>query len=318
MGAKVSTNTNKQKPTSVVITKPEDGVYKPQKAKNTPVLRARALVVSISYKGTTYSLHGTIPDGKLMIETLKTRDFKEKDKEILFMHDEFEKEDPRFPTDSNILRAMEWLLSDHTVEDFMKSEIVNFGKKRMRAGTLALFYYSGHGMQVPDKDGDEEDGKDEVLCTLTPEGIASMNGITDDKISQVFNAKCRKDCQILAITDCCHSGTVFDLKYVLKGQGSFKINKGYKDSPGNIMHVGACYDRQSAYEGYVAGASRNHGYLTFAFSEIFQKNKNKNLPVFNTDIMLKERMLKMVSRANQMPQISTGNSISAYSAIFPF
>jgi hypothetical protein len=318
MGAKVTKAESQQRAMSVVINKPEDGVYKAPKQTNTGIVRIRALVISISYKGTSYSLHGTIPDGKLMLETINNRNFTENKKEVLFMNDDYDKKDPRYPTNKNILRAIDWLLSSYSVDDFLNPVNISFGNKPMVSGTLALFYYSGHGMQRVDTNGDEVDGEDEVLCSLTPEGVASADGITDDVISQLFNSKSRKDCNILAITDCCHSGTLLDLKYSLKGAGVLLPDKNYKDSPGNILHIGACYDRQSAYEGYVSEAAMNHGYLTFAFSEIFKNNTNKNVSIFNLDIILKDKMLRLVNRANQLPQISSGNLISAYVAQFPF
>lgn len=318
MGAKVTKVEQMQKSMSVVINKPDDGVYKPVKQNNIGIVRIRALIISISYKGTSYSLHGTIPDGTLMLETIQNRNFSENNKEILFMNDNYDKKDCRYPTNENILRGIDWLLSSNSVEDFLNPENKSFEKNTMQSGTLALFYYSGHGMQAPDKNNDEEDGYDEVLCSLTPEGVVSPDGITDDKISQLFNSKSRKDCNILAITDCCHSGTLFDLKYSLKGKGAFIPDKKYKDSPGNILHIGACYDRQSAYEGYVSQLLMNHGYLTYSFSQIFKNNSNKNISLFNFDIILKEKMLQYVTKTNQLPQISSGNFISAYNTQFPF
>jgi uncharacterized caspase-like protein len=41
---------------------------------------------------------------------------------------------------------------------------------RCQAGDYFMFYYAGHGTQVPDIDGDEDDGKDEALCLVDANG----------------------------------------------------------------------------------------------------------------------------------------------------
>ena len=73
-----------------------------------------------------------------------------------------------------------------------------------------IFYYSGHGSQVPNMKvthGDIEiDQLDEVLCphdfNVAPEGW-----ISDDVLRNVF-AKIPSGVNLEVITDCCHSGTI--------------------------------------------------------------------------------------------------------------
>ncbi len=74
-----------------------------------------------------------------------------------------------------------------------------------------LFYYCGHGTQVPDIDGDEEDGWDEALATAdecpslltTPDHIKLV--LTDDRIAQLLARFRTKN--VTVIFDSCHSGT---------------------------------------------------------------------------------------------------------------
>jgi len=74
-----------------------------------------------------------------------------------------------------------------------------------RPGDRVVFYYSGHGGQVPDRNGDEKDGLDETLTPydVTPRGD---NQITDD----VFGALLRrmKGRDVTVIIDSCFSGTI--------------------------------------------------------------------------------------------------------------
>lgn len=75
-------------------------------------------------------------------------------------------------------------------------------------GDRVYFYFSGHGLQVKDQNGDEEDGLDEALSTFD---IAAGDGdwtnvILDDEIDAML-AKL-KDRAVSIVIDACHSGTI--------------------------------------------------------------------------------------------------------------
>ena len=74
-----------------------------------------------------------------------------------------------------------------------------------------LFYFSGHGSQVPDENGDELDHFDEVLLLydttlITKDGRQTLNGVLHDdrfgKMLAQINSR-----NILVILDACHSGS---------------------------------------------------------------------------------------------------------------
>ncbi len=76
-------------------------------------------------------------------------------------------------------------------------------------GNRAFFHFSGHGYQVPDLDGDEADGLDEVLIpydVAAGEHGALANVILDDEIGQRLDRLA--DRVVLATFDSCHSGTM--------------------------------------------------------------------------------------------------------------
>lgn len=85
-------------------------------------------------------------------------------------------------------------------------------KQGVQPGDRVVFYYSGHGSNVPDLDGDEEDGVDEVLVThdmrrARIQGRATLAGVvTDDKLAALIAAIPSKN--IWLIIDACHSGTM--------------------------------------------------------------------------------------------------------------
>jgi hypothetical protein len=75
------------------------------------------------------------------------------------------------------------------------------------ADDFLVLYFSGHGGQIKDKDMDEIDGKDEVFL---PSNFTESAPVNDDLINDLL-----KDCKcpVLMLFDCCHSGTLADLRY---------------------------------------------------------------------------------------------------------
>ncbi len=91
-------------------------------------------------------------------------------------------------TRANILTALEhWLVGS------------------TKPGDKVVFYYSGHGGQVRDTDGDEQDGLDETLAPFDTDENQG-NQITDDEFSAVLARLSDRD--VTVIFDSCHSGTI--------------------------------------------------------------------------------------------------------------
>lgn len=86
------------------------------------------------------------------------------------------------------------------VQDAVKEAAKKLGK-----GDIFLFSYAGHGGQVPDFDGDELQGPDgdtldETLCLYDGQLI-------DDELHRLW-AEFAEGVRIVAVFDCCHSGSV--------------------------------------------------------------------------------------------------------------
>ena len=73
-----------------------------------------------------------------------------------------------------------------------------------KSGDILVFQYSGHGTQVRDDDGDEDDGEDEALVPVDFETGAFL---IDDDIRAIFNLL-PPGVNLTAFIDCCHSGTI--------------------------------------------------------------------------------------------------------------
>ena len=81
----------------------------------------------------------------------------------------------------------------------------------VRAEDMVLFYYSGHGSQTADLNGDEDDGLDEFLVAhdfemkAWKEDKLFRGGILDDELGQLIE-RIPAD-SVTVILDACHSGT---------------------------------------------------------------------------------------------------------------
>ncbi len=84
--------------------------------------------------------------------------------------------------------------------------------KKAGPGDTALFYYSGHGSQVRDRNGDEDDNRDEVLCPADVQVGVPGKEINDDELARLLGLV--KATDITVIIDACHAGTgVRDIEF---------------------------------------------------------------------------------------------------------
>lgn len=105
---------------------------------------------------------------------------------------------------------------DHQIRVLVDQQATYHGIKRgfewlidgVGPGDRALFYFSGHGFQVADKDGDEPDGKDEMLLPHDAGGATrdlTENVLVDDEMAVLLDRLQTRD--VLVFLDSCHSGT---------------------------------------------------------------------------------------------------------------
>jgi hypothetical protein len=117
-----------------------------------------------------------------------------------------------FP-DSNIL-----LISD---KDATKQKIIDAFNKhlslKVKAGDIALFYFSGHGQRILDFDGDESDGFDEALVPVDApnryqKGIyEGERHLSDDDLRSLLlplRRKLGQDGSVIVAVDACFSGSI--------------------------------------------------------------------------------------------------------------
>ena len=101
---------------------------------------------------------------------------------------------------------------------------------------LVVVLISGHGYTTCDTNGDETDGQDEMIS------IGSRS-IIDDELYSVVS---QYECNMVLLSDTCHSGTMFDLPYVSNDDGRTFTNKLHeqKTQLGKVVSLSACSDQQ--------------------------------------------------------------------------
>jgi hypothetical protein len=77
--------------------------------------------------------------------------------------------------------------------------------------SLVIFYYSGHGGQTPDDNGDENDGLDEFIAMYDTDLVGDyfINVLTDDDLDALL-ANLESE-NIVVILDSCYSGGMLDV-----------------------------------------------------------------------------------------------------------
>lgn len=111
---------------------------------------------------------------------------------------------------------------------------------QLSSGDFYLLSYSGHGGQVPDVNGDEDDGLDETWCLYDGQLI-------DDELHvalQQFKAGVR----VCVLSDSCHSGTV--TKQVVSAE-YYELAKNpnlFRNMPGDIC-LRVYMDHKDFYDG---------------------------------------------------------------------
>lgn len=156
--------------------------------------------------------------------------------------------------------------------------------KRLKADDFVYIYYSGHGSQTTDLNGDEPSGKDQTWVSY---GARATNGkdadnydVLDDEIDGWLAAIYAKTTQVVFVSDSCHSATVSRgvsrgevfIRSVQDDKRSHLLGKRLYKRP-TIYHgirVGSARDRESAIELSREDGQR-YGVFTWYWTQALQK-----------------------------------------------
>jgi len=244
----------------------------------------KALLIGINYRGTSSELNGCVNDVINMRKYIR-KYYKNdiRNSNIHTLTDDTIKK----PTHRNILREMDWLVSN------------------ISSGDCLFLHYSGHGSYVRDQDGDEEDGCDE---TLVPLDYKKRGLITDDYIRRRLLSGLPKGVRLFCIFDCCHSGTMLDLRFkYLVNNNSYQTIKyhQYPSSKCSVVTISGCKDSQSSADTREEG--QYQGALTYMFLKLMKKNNN-NISYCKLIRQLNSKL--HAGGYTQNPRLCSGSSMS--------
>lgn len=127
------------------------------------------------------------------------------------------------------------LKSEEATKKNIKSGFLDWLAVNAKPGDKVIFYFSGHGVQLKDYDGDEEDGLDEYLVVHDSASL-DIYFVSDDELGDWLDKVNTPNKTV--ILDCCHSGT--GTKEVTLG---YSI-KSFEPDPNAIKHVPSSRDVQ--------------------------------------------------------------------------
>ncbi|ARF08832.1 caspase domain protein [Catovirus CTV1] len=244
----------------------------------------KALLIGINYKGTTSELSGCINDVNNMRQYLINQ-YKVLPQNIKVLTDEAPIDQK--PTYDIILKNFDWLITG------------------VKSGDSLFLHYSGHGSYLKDRSKDEEDGRDECICPLDYD---KKGFIIDDIINSRLLQKIPENVNMTSIFDCCHSGTIMDLKYGLDASKKYAITENKRinnNIKANVLMLGGCLDSQTSADtmeiNSITKKQQNQGALTWGFFEIMKKYNNTveiNKFIQELNLLLKNK------KYTQIPQLS--------------
>jgi hypothetical protein len=201
------------------------------------------------------------------------------------------------------------------------SNFISLLKNKVNGDSL-FFYFSGHATFINDSNGDELDGKDELITTIDNSG-GQPNYITDDVFKTLIQNNLKTGVKMTCIMDCCNSGTILDLKYNYFDTTNFNnttSNPHSGETNGQIILLSSSQDNQLSGEAqldYGGGVITYSGIFTFAFLKIFEENQNNLTSYRDLLFAIRQKINSLgIPNLNQTAQLSSGKPMNPNATYF--
>ena len=230
----------------------------------------KALLVGINYINTQYALSGCVDDTNRIKDLLSKRGFKNFQTLTDFTSIK--------PTKENILNELKVMIDN------------------ANAGDILFFYFSGHGSYTYDNNGDETDGKDEMIIS------SDLKGVLDDELKNILSNHMKKEVTIFGLFDSCHSGTMLDLKFNCLDSDNYDKyteNNKVSECDGNVIMISGCMDSQTSAEALIDNNAQ--GAMTWSFIDSINKYPDCSW----RELLKTMRDLLKTKSFTQIPQLST-------------
>ena len=253
-----------------------------------PVVK-KGLLIGINYIGTENELRGCINDTENLHHFLTNNKYM-CESELIFMNDKMK--DNLNPTKINMVSKI--------------GELLSFANEHINEKVYLFLSYSGHGSYIIDQNGDEDDGRDEVLC---PADCMECGFIVDDDLKKNFIDKLGSNVTLVIIIDACHSGTVFDLKYLYNcdRKNTYSVQGILSETKCKVVMISGCKDEQTSADAYLTDTNtmmkEYQGAMTAAFINNYTDEITTN------DLINNMRKWLKLKGYSQNPQLSSGRLI---------
>lgn len=214
------------------------------------------------------------------------------------------------------------LLNENATTANIQSSILGL-TRGCQAGDTLFFYYSGHGATFGKINNQN---KDDVDSALIPNDFKKSGFILDDWLYTHLASAVPKGVTLWGFTDCCHSGTMFDLRYNWKfdpklrsgtpnrnmvyrsndWNNNFNLNitNESKDTVGDVFLFSGCQDEQTAADAFLANQSQ--GAFTFCFLQFIRNNATTFRARTLGDMLKEISCLLAINGFAQRTQLSVG------------
>jgi len=239
-----------------------------------------ALLVGINYIGTRNQLNGCINDVNSIKDRISSKGFN-----INIITDLTSIK----PTRDNILSSFKNLLSNS------------------KAGDLLLFFYSGHGSNTLDTNGDERDGRDEMIVP------SDLKMIRDDELKTIIQQNLKQDVTLFAMFDSCFSGSVLDLRYQYLDSlnyDNYTQNDKTEITNGNVFMISGSTDNQTSADSTFN--NKWNGAMTWSLLQSLTETPNCSWRVLVKNMRDKLKKQKFT----QLPQFSSGTFVNIDTPVF--
>lgn len=252
--------------------------------------KKKACLIGINYTNTENELYGCVNDA-MNLKALLTTKYKYKEENI------------------------KTILNGEATRNTILQEITTLIKEASKGDSLFLSY-SGHGVSTVDRNGDETDGKDELLVT------SDNYGIFDDELKDILDTYLQEGVKLFALFDNCHSGTILDLPYQYFKNSSTKegldnvsadesliIHSKNIETKGDVICISGCRDDQVSMDVYIN--FEYTGAMTRSFIDALTHHQNQDQNQGTQDITWKSLVEKMRTNLKtrnfeQVPQLTSG------------
>ena len=246
----------------------------------------KAVLIGINYTNTENELYGCVNDAMNLKNMLKSKyNYKEEN--------------------------IKTILNEEATRQTILQEITALVKEASKGDSLILSY-SGHGISTNDRNGDEEDGKDDLLVT------SDNYAIFDDELKEILDTHLQEGVTLFALFDNCHSGTILDLPYQYFKKPSKKdgadnasadesliIHSKTIETKGDVICISGCRDDQVSMDAYIN--FEYTGAMTRSFIDALTPHQDQDGQDITWKSLLESMRTSLKSgNFEQVPQLTSG------------